>query len=288
MTSPQDASAFDDTVLFETNLARIGAFRCDSDHPAFDHSDPIANHCVWFSRRPVEIQPEHERAFVANGHTATFYNRTECFGRRAVGAFGDYSDWFALEEAVAQQIVEASAPAIRGQRRHPFAWSHVLVGAQTYLQQRRLFEAVASGPPPDQLMIEEGIVLLVEQAINDAVAADAKRQRVVIRPSHRDLVHETERLLTGRPEEALSLNEVAAHVGTSVYHLCRVFRRITGTTIHQYRLQLRLRATLEAIRDPLVSVTEIAARFGFPSHSRFTGAFRREFGALPSTLRRSA
>jgi len=104
---------------------------------------------------------------------------------------------------------------------------------------------------------------------------------------HRDLVHETERLWTSRFDESLSLADVAAHVGSSVYHLCRVFRRITGT-IHRYRQQLRLRATLEAVRDPRVSLPDIAARFGFPSHSHFTHAFRREFAVVPSALRRGA
>jgi AraC-like DNA-binding protein len=278
---------FHDTVVFETGLARIGAFRCDADHAAFPQSDPIRNHCVWFSRTPVVIQPEHQRAFVANGHTAVFYNQTQCFRRVRVGAAGDYSDWFAIDEAVASQIIDARAPHILPRSRYPFPWSHVAVSAQTYLQQRQLFKAAATGSGRNTLAIEEGIVLIVDRAVVEAVTAHARIRSLTIGPRHRDLVHDTERLLSRTCDASISLSALARQVGSSVYHLCRVFRRITGTTMHQYRQQLRLRTALEAVAERRATLTDIAVRFGFPSHSHFTKAFRREFGVLPSVLRRA-
>jgi AraC-like DNA-binding protein len=287
MPPPAEAPSFRDTVVFETSLVRVGAFRCDADHPAFRHSDPIQNHCVWFSRTPVVIQPERERAFVANGHIAVFYNRAQSFGRVRVDTDGDYSDWFAIDEAAAYDILDACAPNIHP-RDHPFPWSYVRVNAQTYLQQRRLFEAATSGSPQDRLAIEEGTIRLVHQLVAKALAADARSRSTVIRPRHRDLVHETERLLSRTCEESISLTALAKQVGSSVYHLCRVFRRITGMTMHQYRQRLRLRMTLEAVTERRATITDIAARGGFPSHSHFTCAFRREFGLLPSVLRHTA
>jgi AraC-like DNA-binding protein len=287
MRHAAEVPTFHDTVVFETSLARIGAFRCDADHAAFPQSDPIRNHCVWFSRTPVVIQPEHERAFVANGHTAAFYNQTQCFRRVRVGAVGDYSDWFAIDETVASQIIDARAPHILPRSHYPFPWSHVTVSAETYLQQRQLFEAAAMGSRSDPLALEEGIVLLVDRVVIEAVTADARSRSLVIRPRHRDLVHDTERLLSRTCDASISLSALARHVGSSVYHLCRVFRRITGATMHQYRQQLRLRTALEAVTQRRATLTDIAVRVGFPSHSHFTKAFRREFGVLPSTLRRA-
>jgi AraC-like DNA-binding protein len=67
--------------------------------------------------------------------------------------------------------------------------------------------------------------------------------------------------------------------------MCRTFRRETGTTLHQYRHQLRVRASLEPLRESREPLVELALRLGFSSHSHFASAFRREFGLAPSGLR---
>jgi hypothetical protein len=158
---------FDETVLFESSLVRIGAFRCDADHAAFPRSAPIANHCVWFARTPVAIQPEHEKRFVANPNTAVFYNRAASFARTRIGVRGDQSDWFGIDETLACQIVEARAPG-RGRRdAGPFPWHRVAVDSATYLAQRQLFEAAArSSASP--LTLEEGVIRLVERSLASA------------------------------------------------------------------------------------------------------------------------
>ena len=280
------APRFHDEVVFESALVRVGAFRCDADHPAFGRSAPIVNHCVWFSRTPVEIQPEHERSFVANANTATFYNRGESFGRRRVAARGDESDWFAVEESLAGRIVDACSPAGGAGAGGVFPWSHAAIDSATYFRQRALFDAATSASPTDPFSIEEGVIDLVERAMRQASSAGRRHQTPRVSSRHRALAREIELVLSGEFSRRLSLTDLAGRVGTSVYHLCRVFRTVTGSTMHQYRRRLRLRAALEAVAGGDATMTEIAVGLGFPSHSHFTNAFRAEFGVLPSVLRR--
>jgi len=47
--------------------------------------------------------------------------------------------------------------------------------------------------------------------------------------------------------EATSLTELADRTGYSVFHACRTFRATTGTTIHGFRRELRLRHALARI-----------------------------------------
>jgi AraC-like DNA-binding protein len=282
------APQFHDEVVFQSALVRIGAFRCDADHAAFSQSAPIVNHCVWFSRTPVVIQPQHEPSFVANANTATFYNRGELFGRRGVAARGDESDWFAVEESVAGRIVDACSPALGRGQAGPFSWSHVPIDSATYFRQRALFERATAASPTDALSIEEGVVDLVERAILRASTGRRGRQASSVLSRHRVLARDVEVVLSAEFDRPLSLTDLAGHVGASVYHLCRVFRAATGSTMHQYRQRLRLRAALEAVTSGDASLTEIAVGLGFPSHSHFTKAFRLEFGVLPSALRRSS
>ncbi len=78
---------------------------------------------------------------------------------------------------------------------------------------------------------------------------------------------------------------VAGHVGSSVFHLARIFKARTGFSLHAYRNQLRLRAALEQLRDPRVDLTSLALELGFSSHSHFTETFRRSFARTPSAVR---
>jgi AraC family transcriptional regulator len=81
---------------------------------------------------------------------------------------------------------------------------------------------------------------------------------------------------------------VARRAGSSVFHLCRTFRRHTGSTLHGYRNQMRLRTALEQVAAPASDLTDLALDLGYSSHSHFTSAFRKAFGMAPSTFRRKA
>ena len=56
-------------------------------------------------------------------------------------------------------------------------------------------------------------------------------------------------------------------------------------SLHAYRNQLRLRASLERLHEPGVDLIDIALDLGFSSHSHFTETFRRSFGKTPSVVR---
>ena len=87
--------------------------------------------------------------------------------------------------------------------------------------------------------------------------------------------------------EKRSLGELSDAVGCSPFYLARVFRRVDGRSIHQYRLQQRLARSLERIATGH-EVAEVAFDLGFSSHSHFTATFRRAFGLTPVGFRRQA
>jgi AraC-like DNA-binding protein len=75
-------------------------------------------------------------------------------------------------------------------------------------------------------------------------------------------------------------------MGVSPFHLCRLFRRETGYSLHQYRTELRLRWSLQPLADD-VDILTVALAAGFSHHSHFTAAFRNTFGLRPSEFRRA-
>jgi AraC-like DNA-binding protein len=96
-----------------------------------------------------------------------------------------------------------------------------------------------------------------------------------------DRVH---RLVSQRPHAAWPVDELARafHLSTSTLQ-----RRLgeEGTSASRCVREVRLEAAMALLQGTGLQVSEIAARCGYDSHSRFTAAFRQRFGYAPSHLR---
>jgi len=102
------------------------------------------------------------------------------------------------------------------------------------------------------------------------------------------IVEATRVTLNSGFRDEVRLDELADAVSCSKFHLSRMFKQHTGHGIIEYLTMLRLRESLELLRDPSRSVTSIAYDLGFSSHSHFTSTFRRQFGTTPSVARLSS
>jgi AraC family transcriptional regulator len=78
------------------------------------------------------------------------------------------------------------------------------------------------------------------------------------------------------------LQILAAEAGYSQAHFLRMFRAVTGTTPHQYLLDLKLEKAKELLAARKTPLIDIAAACGFSSHSHLSTAFGKRFGATPS------
>lgn len=90
------------------------------------------------------------------------------------------------------------------------------------------------------------------------------------------------------PQDKWNVAKLAGVANLSPFHLCHVFREMTGTSIYDYVLHERLARTLDAVLDCGDDLTAIALDAGFASHSHFTARFRSFFGCTPGALRRLA
>jgi AraC-like DNA-binding protein len=103
-------------------------------------------------------------------------------------------------------------------------------------------------------------------------------------------VSEAVDLMRARPAHAWTAAELAAASSTSVRSLQENFRRSLGTSPMRYLRDLRLEQVhkeLAAAEPGAVSVTEVAARWGFVHLGRFAAAYRQRFAERPSdTIRR--
>lgn len=269
-----------DRTIFATETVRVGAFRCPVDDPRFKDSGPIRDNLIVFPRQGVWIRQAGSRPLVADSGIATIYNRGRRYDRAAVSPDGDRSDWFSVAPEVAVAIARELDPGAPDEPERAFRFEAVAVNHEMYLHQRRLFLAIERGDL-EPLAVEEQVVSLVEAVILRA----AGREEVAPAPlsnARRELVERAKAELARDVAEPTDLRRLSARLEASPSHICRVFLQGTGRTLHQYRLDLRLRSALEPLAESRVGVSRLAAALGFSSHSHFTSVLHRWHGVTPS------
>lgn len=280
-----------DTLLYRSTVVKIASFRAEPCHPGFRDSGPTENHLFVFPRTSVRIQHAGGKPFITSPNIVTFYNRGQAYLRDRVTEEGDRCDWFAVAPGVLLEVVRRHDPAAADRPDAPFSFTHGPADARSYLLQRlvvrHLSEAAQGGGSVDPLFVEESAVRLLSHTVARAAKARAQDDGAA-EVRHRELAESAKELLAGELGEPLTLEELAKRAGSSVFHLCRTFRRHTGSTLHGYRTQMRLRTALERAADPAVDLTGLALDLGYSSHSHFTAAFRKAFGVTPSAFRRKA
>ena len=87
--------------------------------------------------------------------------------------------------------------------------------------------------------------------------------------------------------EDICIDSLAERFYLSKYHMMRLFRRETGTTIHGYLTERRLIAARELMNGG-TSATDACFRAGFRSYCSFTRAYGKRFGSTPTGRRDTA
>ena len=85
----------------------------------------------------------------------------------------------------------------------------------------------------------------------------------------------------------LSLQALANESGYSRVHFIRMFKAATGSNPHNYLLNLKLERARELLKNPSMSLIDIALDCGFSSHSHMSRLFHKFVGVTPSAYRRS-
>src|SRR5690349_9773179 len=87
-------------------------------------------------------------------------------------------------------------------------------------------------------------------------------------------------------DQELTLKALAAASYLSPFHFARLFKKLTGSTPHNYLAGVRAARAQLLLAETELSVTEVGARVGYLSASHFTKAFRLATGTTPREFRK--
>ncbi len=152
-------------------------------------------------------------------------------------------------------------------------------GLVTRLHQQllRLLSPVGSG-----MAVEDAAIGVFVAALS---GADARQYPTSLGGRRQEQVVDHARGLLAADPTVDSLVHLSRTVGCSPHHLSRLFHQYTGKTLVRYRLELRVHQALERMRDPDVSLAQVAADAGFADHAHLTRSVRQLLGTTPSELR---
>jgi AraC family transcriptional regulator len=126
---------------------------------------------------------------------------------------------------------------------------------------------------------------LVLPMMATAVRVGALRRPERARPAWLSRAQE---IIHARFRERLLLDEIAAAVDVTPWHLARAFRRDFGMTIGEYARSLRLNWALDRLAKTSMPISAVAVAAGYTDQSHLTRACTAATGVGPAQYRRAS
>ena len=122
---------------------------------------------------------------------------------------------------------------------------------------------------------------MIEQVMDVACPRwrEEAEQVKIIREIHDDLAQHMDRRVT--------IEELAHRYLINPTTLKTVFKEVYGSSLAAHMKEHRMERAAALLRETDLSVAEIAGQVGYESQSKFTAAFKEQFGQLPKEYRRN-
>ena len=258
-------------TLFENQFVKIGNFKLSPSHPRFTKKGFVERPLIVFPGNSIWIQHKNKKAFVTDSSIINLYNQDQEYHRFAIDENGDDCIWVEAKEPLWDELSQST-------HKPRFKAENIKCTKQTFLTFQEILKNIRYQQEND---ITESSFELFHK-ISDCLYNAFESKNLNTR--HRSLVEKIKYNLHNHLHDNYSLQEIAKDVFSSPYHLCRVFKQITGLGINQYRNQIRLNKIYSILVKGTEDLSDLAFQFGYSSHSHLSHNFKQHFGFSPSTI----
>jgi len=169
-----------------------------------------------------------------------------------------------------------------------FAGNHVRADKKLDALLAEFVSELANEKPGKEIvlraLVEQALVHLLRNYSTPRLSEELELSRVGLVDRR---IRRSVELMHTQLDQDLTLKALAAASYLSPFHFARLFKKLTGTSPHNYLASIRATRAQLLLAETDLSVTEIGARVGYLSGSHFTKAFRMATGATPREFRKS-
>ncbi|GAA3622763.1 helix-turn-helix transcriptional regulator [Flavivirga jejuensis] len=113
------------------------------------------------------------------------------------------------------------------------------------------------------------------------------KQKTILSINDVDKVKQAYNIIINNPAKDFpNLKDFALQIGTNEFKLKFGFKKLYGTSVHQFLISERLRKSILLVQYSELSLKRIANLTGFKSYPHFCRTFKKRFEFTPSTLRK--
>ena len=270
-------------TLFRSDLIHVIDYHCTGHD---DRGEIPQGFEIVLPRAGAYQRRDTHGTFLADPNHILFYNMGEPYDITHLIKGEDTSTVFVITPSLLMEMMKAYNPDIENTPQRLFQSSHIILNSRLQILQYKLLRT--DRRPLDTLVVEEEIVTLMSEILHASHRGHTYHQkpsRNTIR-AHVEQTQQVKTFLNMHVQLPLQLEDISSAVHLSPFHLCRIFKRYTGMTLHHYVKRLRLfNAAEHMLEHPTARLDLLALEYGFSNHGNFSTAFRQTFEMNPSELR---
>lgn len=132
------------------------------------------------------------------------------------------------------------------------------------------------------LYLESKALELIALKLEQMTEPEVNNHYRPLKPQDIERIYHAREILLRNLEHPPSLLSLSKQVGLNDYKLKAGFRQVFGTTVFGYLRSHRLEQAHHLLSAKQMTVSEVARLVGYSSLSRFSSAFKQQFGICPS------
>jgi AraC family transcriptional regulator len=268
-------------ALFTSALLRIDKVCCLRARRGLSCEECKSDHQITVPLSGVNVRQVAGKSYTISPSHITLSNRGEEYRIGHPYGSGEIHLNIVLQDALLMELLCANSPKLENRPDRPFVERQLRISSKLHFVVQLLMAATKSAAH-QPLELEETTIAVVVRLLG---RNDNRTNALAVTAREWELAQQAQATLASCHAQPITLQDLASNLGTSVYHLCRVFRRTTNTTLWSRVQQLRARAALNQLANGERDLTALGLSLGYSHHSHFTAAFRREVGLTPSAAR---
>ncbi len=274
-------------LLFDSDDLRVGTEIMEPWSSMWDADlETGTDASLSFPHQTYRVFTEAQGLDCASPNQVLFDNPQCAYRRPASTRQRLRNDWMAFDAATMVSSIERYDPGVRTRPDGPFARIDACVDARTHAVQRLLIRYLELEPRADRVLVREMGSWVLRRVLR--AAYDTERCPVVVRADtrarHRRTTRRAREHIATNLSAALSIGDLGRVAGVAPTHLCEIFRQQTGSTVHDYVTEARVKRALELLPGYRGRLLDLAFDLGFSSAGHLGDVFRRRYGTPPSRM----